>query len=96
MCGTYVGAAAYWTLPRPLVTGAGAAAAIALSNACGNLGGFVGPLFMGIAREHFGNYQAALAVAGAISVAAAAMTFFSSTVQGPRLSDHDDKQTYPA
>jgi MFS transporter, ACS family, tartrate transporter len=75
MCGTYLGATAYWTIPRALASGAGAAASIALANACGNLGGFLGGYSIGAVREHFGSFKLALLVAAALSLIAAALTF---------------------
>jgi MFS transporter, ACS family, tartrate transporter len=78
MCGTYLGATAYWTIPRSTATGAGAAAAIALSNASGNLGGFLGSSLIGAARDRFGSFTAALVVAGVASLIAAALTFLTA------------------
>ncbi len=43
-----------WTLPPVFLTGASAAAGIALVNSLGTLGGAVGPLLIGVAKTQFG------------------------------------------
>jgi ACS family tartrate transporter-like MFS transporter len=45
----------FWTMPPHILTGAAAAAGIALVNSLGNLGGgFVGPNVLGQLRERYG------------------------------------------
>jgi ACS family tartrate transporter-like MFS transporter len=46
----------FWTLPTAILSGAGAAGAIALINALGNIGGFVGPFVMGWMKTATGGY----------------------------------------
>ena len=41
----------FWTLPAMFLRGKGAASGFALINAAGNLGGFVGPFFVGYMRD---------------------------------------------
>jgi ACS family tartrate transporter-like MFS transporter len=48
------------------LTGAGAAAGIALINSMGNLGGFVGPLLIGWMKDRWGSYAVGLDVVGAM------------------------------
>ncbi len=50
----------FWTLPRLIMQGTAAAGGIALINAVGNLGGFVGPSALGAIRERTGSYSPAL------------------------------------
>ncbi|MBC3191167.1 MFS transporter [Pseudonocardia sp. C8] len=57
----YTGASAFWALPRRFVTGAAGAAALAVANSFGNLGGFVGPYLTGWIRESTGSFDLALA-----------------------------------
>jgi ACS family tartrate transporter-like MFS transporter len=52
----------FWTLPTALLEGAAAAAGIALINALGNIGGFVGPFAVGWIRDRTGSYAPALLV----------------------------------
>ncbi|MDP9039196.1 MAG: MFS transporter [Acidobacteriota bacterium] len=49
-----------WSLGTTFLTGRSAAAGIALMNTLGILGGFIGPYFMGYARDLTGNYQRGL------------------------------------
>jgi cyanate permease len=50
----------FWALPPEFLTGASAAAGIALVNSIGNLGGFVGPYVIGASGKAAGNYQKGL------------------------------------
>ena len=57
----------FWTLPMAVLSGAGAAAAIALINSFGNLGGFAGPYLIGWIRDATGEFTyGLLAVACAV------------------------------
>jgi ACS family tartrate transporter-like MFS transporter len=65
----------FWTMPTSLLTGTAAAAAIALINSVGNLGGFFGPYIIGLIRTHTGSFKngllvvaATLALGGAIAL----------------------------
>jgi len=50
----------FWTLPTILLSGPAAAASIALINATGNLGGFVGPYLIGYLADRTGGYTAGI------------------------------------
>jgi len=52
----------FWTLPAAILSGAGAAGAIALINALGNIGGFVGPFVIGWIKDATGNFTYGLLV----------------------------------
>jgi ACS family tartrate transporter-like MFS transporter len=57
----------FWAIPPMLLGGTAAAAGIALINAIGNLGGFVGPTVMGTLHDLTGTYTSGLLVlAGAL------------------------------
>lgn len=58
----------FWAIPPLFLTGTGAAAGIALINAVGNLGGFIGPYAVGWALQQTGGY------AGGMGILAASMT----------------------
>lgn len=47
--------AVFWTLPGRFLTGASAAAGIALINSVGNLGGYIGPFGIGLLKQYTGN-----------------------------------------
>ncbi len=58
----------FWALPPAFLTGSAAAAGIALVAAVGNLGGFVGPAFTGIAEDSTGGFEMPLTVLAAVLV----------------------------
>jgi MFS family permease len=51
---TYAALPTFWTLPTAFLTGTAAAGGIALVNSIGNLGGFVGPSFLGWLQDRTG------------------------------------------
>ena len=55
-------AGVFWAIPPQLLGGAAAAAGIALINAIGNLGGFVGPTMVGTLLDLTGSYTDGLLV----------------------------------
>jgi MFS transporter, ACS family, tartrate transporter len=57
----------FWTLPTALLTGTAAAGGIALINAIGNIGGFIGPYLVGWMKGH--DFTSAMAVASLASFA---------------------------
>ncbi|MGE5725076.1 MAG: MFS transporter [Acidobacteriota bacterium] len=63
----------FWTMPTSLLTGTAAAAAIALINSVGNLGGFFGPYIIGLIRTHTGSFKNGLLVVGATLAAGGAI-----------------------
>ncbi|MGE0814809.1 MAG: MFS transporter [Vicinamibacterales bacterium] len=66
----------FWALPTAFLRGTAAAGGVALVNAVGNIGGFVGPSLVGYARDLTGSFSAGLwalaagLVAGALLMAA--------------------------
>jgi ACS family tartrate transporter-like MFS transporter len=71
----------FWPLPSAYLTGAGAAAGIALINSLGNLGGFVGPYLIGLAKHSTNSYSGGLySLAGACLIAVF-VTFFTVKVK---------------
>jgi cyanate permease len=59
-----------WTLPAAFLSGASAAAGIAVINSLGNLSGFVGPYAMGWLRDATGNFNAGLFLIAGLAVVA--------------------------
>jgi formate hydrogenlyase subunit 3/multisubunit Na+/H+ antiporter MnhD subunit len=55
---------AFWTLPTAFLSGAAAAAVIAVINSIGNLASFAGPLAMGWIKDHTGKLQWRSVIAG--------------------------------
>jgi ACS family tartrate transporter-like MFS transporter len=50
----------FWTLPTAMLSGTAAAGGIAMINAVGNLGGFLGPYLMGVIRDASGSFTLGL------------------------------------
>ncbi len=55
-----------WAMPSIFLTGASAAAGIAIINSMGNLGGFVGPLLVGWLKDRWGSYAGGLYMVGGL------------------------------
>lgn len=63
-----------WSMPSMFLTGASAAAGIAVINSIGNLGGFIGPFLIGWLKDKWGSYTGGLFAVGALlALSAAAM-----------------------
>jgi MFS transporter, ACS family, tartrate transporter len=82
----------FWSLPTAFLRGDGAAAGIALINATGNLGGFLGPYLMGWVRELTGDFSAGLA---ALAGAAVLSGILVMTVRAPRRQPSHDSSRRP-
>jgi ACS family tartrate transporter-like MFS transporter len=67
-----------WAMPSMFLSGAGAAAGIAMINSIGNLGGFVGPFAIGWLKNVTGGYAAGLYVVGATLAVSAVATLMLS------------------
>ena len=63
----------FWCIPSAMFTGTAAAAAIALINSIGNLGGYLGPMLLGRAKDVTGSYAAGMLALATLSLVAAAM-----------------------
>jgi ACS family tartrate transporter-like MFS transporter len=63
-----------WAMPSTFLSGAGAAAGIAMINSIGNLGGFVGPFAIGWLKSVTGGYAAGLYVVAASLAVSALLT----------------------
>jgi MFS transporter, ACS family, tartrate transporter len=62
----------FWTMPAALLSGAAAAAGIALINSVGNLGGFAGPYLVGLMKDATGSTDAGLVTLAVILALGAA------------------------
>jgi MFS transporter, ACS family, tartrate transporter len=60
----------FWTLPTAFLSGAAAAAGIAVINSIGNLAGFAGPFAMGWIKDHTGSYAGGLLLLAALGIIA--------------------------
>jgi MFS transporter, ACS family, tartrate transporter len=76
-----------WAMPSMFLSGAGAAAGIAMINSVGNLGGFAGPFVIGWLKNATGGYAAGLyVVAGTLAVSAIVTLILSRQARTPRAS----------
>lgn len=66
----------FWTLPTAFLTGASAAAGIALVNSIGNLAGFLSPYMVGLIKDATGNTTLALYMLACSMALGAILTFF--------------------
>ncbi len=60
----------FWALPTAFLSGAAAAAGIAVINSIGNLAGFAGPFAMGWMRDHTGSYTSGLLLLAGLGIIA--------------------------
>ncbi|WP_322092455.1 MFS transporter [Paraburkholderia bannensis] len=67
-----------WAMPSMFLSGAGAAAGIAMINSLGNLGGFVGPAVIGWLKNETGSYAAGLYVVAATLAVSSIVTLLLS------------------
>jgi ACS family tartrate transporter-like MFS transporter len=68
----------FWALPTAILSGSAAAAGIALVAAVGNLGGFVGPAFTGIAEDQTGSFEMPLVTLAGVLAACSLLTGLAS------------------
>ncbi len=71
VCGVFGSLPVFWTLPTAVLSGAAAAAGIAVINSIGNLAGFAGPYAMGWIKDATGSFTGGLLLIAALAVAAA-------------------------
>src|SRR4051812_2373155 len=66
----------FWTMPAALLSGAAAAAGIAMINSIGNLGGFGGPYLVGLVKDATGSTDGGLIVLAGILVIGSVVALF--------------------
>jgi hypothetical protein len=76
LAGSLASITVLWVLPGAILTGAAAAGAIALMATVGNLGGYVAPYILGLAKDTTGRLEAGLDVMAAAMIAGASLTHF--------------------
>jgi MFS transporter, ACS family, tartrate transporter len=80
----------FWPLPTAMLTGVAAAGGIALINAVGNLGGFLGPYMFGLIKDATGGSDllALLALAAAPAISAAVLVALGHDRRLERIPSH--------
>lgn len=77
LCGAFGAYSPFWAIPPSFLTGAAAAAAIAMVNSIGNLGGFIGPYLVGYVKTATGSFNISMFILGASFLIAAFMVSFT-------------------
>jgi MFS family permease len=81
----------FWAIPSRFLSGAGAAAGIALINTIGNVAGFAAPYITGAVKDATGSFQAAMLIVGAFMLLSAVLTFAvgrTAPEPAPALTSH--------
>jgi MFS family permease len=73
----------FWTLPTQFLTGAAAAAGIALINTIGNLAGFSAPYITGAVTDATGNYEVPMFIVGFFMLLSAVLMVVLSRMRKP-------------
>jgi MFS transporter, ACS family, tartrate transporter len=89
--GIYGSRASFWPMPSQFLTGSAAAGAIALINATGNLGGYVGPFVVGWIKDETNSFQAGLYFLAACALMGAIITWLAPTASGKQAKLHPEK-----
>lgn len=71
--------AIFWVLPGRFLTGASAAAGIALINSFGNLGGYIGPFGIGALKQYTGTLSSGLYFLSAVLISGVLLTWIVYT-----------------
>jgi len=72
-CGIYAVLPVFWTIPTTVLRGTAAAGGIALINMVGNIGGYVGPAFIGYIRDQTQSFSYGLLLIGGFAILSAAL-----------------------
>jgi ACS family tartrate transporter-like MFS transporter len=84
-----------WSMPTLFLSGPAAAAGIAAINSIGNLGGFVGPMMIGIIRQQTGSYTGGLYfVAGLLLISALTVLILSGKAKKPQTTELHQPHTH--
>jgi ACS family tartrate transporter-like MFS transporter len=84
--GTYISIVPFWAVPPIFLGGTAAAGGIALINATGNLGGFVGPYIVGWVKNTTQSYTAGILALAVALVAAAGLILLMRVLLARRAS----------
>ncbi|WP_339385909.1 MFS transporter [Burkholderia sp. Ac-20379] len=74
-CAIFAALPNFWALPGQFLSGAAAAAGVALINTVGNLAGFVAPYVTGMVKDATHSYQAPMLIVGAMMLMSSVLAF---------------------
>ena len=86
-CAIFSALPTFWSIPGRFLSGAGAAAGIALINTIGNLAGFAAPYVTGAVKDATGSYQAPMFIVGALMLLSAVLAFSLSALAKTSVND---------
>jgi MFS family permease len=75
-CAIFAALPNFWAVPARFLSGAAAAAGIALINTVGNLAGFAAPFITGAVKDATGSYQAPMFIVGAFMLLSAVLVWW--------------------
>ena len=80
-------------MPSMFLTGASAAAGIAMINSMGNFGGFIGPVLVGWLKDKLGSYAGGLYVVGGMMALSAVVVVLLSrqTTRSARVAESESQ-----
>jgi ACS family tartrate transporter-like MFS transporter len=76
--GIYGSRPSFWPMPSLFLTGGAAAVGMALINSIGNLGGYVGPIIVGLIKDSTKSFEMALYFLGACALLSAVITLLAT------------------
>lgn len=79
-CAIFAALPTFWSIPGRFLSGAAAAAGIALINTIGNLAGFTAPYITGAVKDATGSYQAPMFIVGGLMLVSAGLAFALNTM----------------
>ncbi|MDF3831915.1 MFS transporter [Cupriavidus basilensis] len=80
-CAIFSALPTFWSIPARFLSGAGAAAGIALINTIGNFAGFAAPYVTGTIKDATGSYQVPMFIVGGFMLLSALLVFAISTTE---------------
>jgi sugar phosphate permease len=89
--GMWSGLGVFWTMPQQIFKGSAAAACLALVNSIGNLGGFFGPYFMGLAKDYSGTFTTGLIGLAVVMILGAVASIGLKLTTGDSVQDRMSK-----
>ena len=82
-CAIFGALPSFWAIPSRFLTGAGAAAGIALINTVGNIAGFSAPYITGMVKDWTGAFEPAMFIVGALMILSGVLvTLIAGAIQG--------------
>lgn len=82
--GIYGSRPSFWPMPSLFLTGASAAAGMALINSVGNIGGYVGPFIVGWIKDSTKSFEMALYFLATCALLSAVITYFATRATDTR------------